>query len=209
MAGKRENPEVIVSKPRQVEVLQGQGMTVVDALADLLILRGPLEYIRSDNGPEFIAHKVRDWIAAVGSKAAYIEPGSPWEKGYCESFNARSRDELLNGEIFYSLREAQILIVQWRLHNNTTKRAQRFGLPSTRGGKYCPDGPEAHDALPMKPGDPMGHACDGYSNHHESSRSGYRQKKRQRFARMSRSISGLRHPPRRHRTKGCRTLHQI
>ena len=65
---------------------------VLDALTDLFILRGPPEYIRSDNGTEFIAQKVRDWIAAVGAKTAYIEPGSPWENGYCESFNARFRD---------------------------------------------------------------------------------------------------------------------
>ena len=64
---------------------------VLDALTDLFILRGPPEYIRSDNGPEFIAQKVRDWIASVGAKTAYIEPGSPWENGYCESFNARLR----------------------------------------------------------------------------------------------------------------------
>ena len=83
---------------------------VLDALTDLFILRGPPEYIRSDNGPEFITLKVQDWIAAVGAKTAYIEPGSPWENGYCESFNARFRDELLNGELFYSLKEAQILI---------------------------------------------------------------------------------------------------
>lgn len=62
---------------------------VVDALTDLFILRGPPEFIRSDNGPEFVAQKVRDWIAAVGAKTAFIEPGSPWENGYCESFNAR------------------------------------------------------------------------------------------------------------------------
>ncbi len=62
------------------------------------------------NGPEFVAQAVRDWIGAVGAKTAYIEPGSPWENGYCESCNGRFRDELLDGEIFYSLREAQILI---------------------------------------------------------------------------------------------------
>lgn len=94
---------------------------VLDALTDLFILRGPPEYIRSDNGPEFIAQKVRDWIVAVGAKTAYIEPGSPWENGYCESFNARFRDELLNGEIVYSLREAQILVEQWRVHYNTVR----------------------------------------------------------------------------------------
>jgi transposase InsO family protein len=83
---------------------------VVGALADMFILRGPPEFIRSDNGPEFVAQKVRDWIAAVGAKMAFIEPRSPWENGYCESFNAHFRDELLSGEIFYPLREAQILI---------------------------------------------------------------------------------------------------
>ena len=64
----------------------------------------------ADNGPEFVAESVRDWIAVVGAQAAYIVPGSPWENGYCESFNARFRDELLNGEIFYTLKEAQIVI---------------------------------------------------------------------------------------------------
>ena len=89
---------------------------VVDALTDVFILHGPPEFIRSDNGPEFVAQKVRNWIAAVGAKTAFIEPESPWENGYCESFNARFRDELLNGENFYSLREAQILIENWRRH---------------------------------------------------------------------------------------------
>jgi len=86
---------------------QANSTDVLDALTDLFILRGLPEYIRSDNGPEFIAQKVRDWIAAVGAKTAYIEPGSPWENGYCESLNARFRGELLNGEIFYSLNYAR------------------------------------------------------------------------------------------------------
>ena len=73
---------------------------VIDALTDLFILRGVPAYIRSDKGPAFIAEAVRQWIKAVGSNTAYIEPGSPWENGYCESFNAGFRDELLNGEIF-------------------------------------------------------------------------------------------------------------
>ena len=92
---------------------------VIDALTDLFIIRGIPAYIRSDNGPEFIANAVRQWIKAVGAETAYIEPGSPWENGYCEIFNARFRDELLNGEIFYSLKEAQIVIEQWRRHYNT------------------------------------------------------------------------------------------
>ena len=84
---------------------------VIDVLTDLFILRGPPAFIRLDNGPEFVAETVRRWIEAVGAKTAYIEPGSPWENGYCESFNARFRDELLNGEIFYSLKEAHMLSV--------------------------------------------------------------------------------------------------
>ena len=94
---------------------------VIDALTGLFIVRGVPTYIRSDNGPEFIAEAVRLWIKAVGAKTAYIEPGSPWENGYCDSFNARFRNELLNGEIFYSLREAQIVIKQWRRHYNTKR----------------------------------------------------------------------------------------
>ena len=94
---------------------------VLDVLTDLFIIRGSPEYIRSDNGPEFVAKSVRNWISAVGAKTVYIEPGSPWENGYCESFNARLRDEFLNGEIFYSLKEAEILIEQWRVHFNTVR----------------------------------------------------------------------------------------
>ncbi len=92
---------------------------VIDALSDLFITRGVPAFIRSDNGPEFVAQNVRDWIRAVGATTAYIDPGSPWENGCYESFNARFRDEFLNGEIFYSLREARILIERWRQHYNT------------------------------------------------------------------------------------------
>ena len=99
----------------------------LDKLTDLFILRGVPAFIRSDNGPEFIAQAVRDWISAVGAKTAYIEPGSPWENGYCESFNARFRDEMLNGEVFYSLHEAQILIEQWRKHYNTKRPHSALG----------------------------------------------------------------------------------
>jgi putative transposase len=75
-------------------------------------------HIRSDYGPEFIAKTVQGWIAAVGAQTAYITPGSPWENGYIESFNARLRDEFLNGEIFYTLQEARILIEAWRRQYN-------------------------------------------------------------------------------------------
>lgn len=107
----------------------------VDTLTDLFILRGVPAFIRSDNGPEFIAKIVRNWIAAVGAKTAYIEPCSPWENGYCESFNARLRDELLNGEIFYTLKEAQIIIEQWRKHYNTVRPHSALG--------YRPPAPES------------------------------------------------------------------
>jgi len=116
---------------------------VIDALTDLFILRGSPAFIRSDNGPEFIAQAVRDWIAAVGAKTAYIEPGSPWENGYCESFNGRFRDELLNGEIFYSLREAQIIIEEWRKHYNTKRPHSALG--------YRPPAPEAKIPMDQRP----------------------------------------------------------
>jgi putative transposase len=94
---------------------------VIDMLSDLFILRGMPGHVRSDNGPEFVAEAVQDWITAVGAKTAYIAPGSPWENGFIESFNARLRDELLDGEIFYTLREAQIVIESWRRHYNTIR----------------------------------------------------------------------------------------
>ena len=94
---------------------------VIDLLSDLFILRGVPEHIRSDNGPEFVAKAVQEWIGAVGAKTAYITPGSPWENGFIESFNARLRDELLNGEIFYTLHEARVVIESWRRHYNAVR----------------------------------------------------------------------------------------
>eukprot|EP00873_Tetraselmis_striata_P030966 jgi/Tetstr1/451230/TSEL_038266.t1 len=85
-------------------------------------------------GPEFIAKAVRDWIVAVGAKTAFIEPGSPWENGYCESFNSKLRDELLNGEIFYSLAEAKVIIEAWRRYYNTERPHSSLG--------YKPPAPE-------------------------------------------------------------------
>ena len=116
---------------------------LIDAVTDLFIWRCVPAYIRSDNGPEFIAQAVRDWIAAVGAKTAYIEPGAPWENGYYESFNARLRDELLNGEIFYSLKEAQILIEKLRKHYNTKRPHSALG--------YRPPAPEAIDPMEFRP----------------------------------------------------------
>ena len=78
---------------------------VIEALADVMVTKGVPEHLRSDNGPEFVARDLRKWLAGTGAKTAYIEPGSPWENGYCESFNSKLRDEFLNGEIFYSIKE--------------------------------------------------------------------------------------------------------
>jgi len=85
-------------------------------------------------GPEFVAKAVQQWIGAVGAKTAYITPGSPWENGFIESFNARLRDELLDGEIFYTLREAQIIIETWRRHYNTVRPHASIGLPRAGPG---------------------------------------------------------------------------
>ncbi len=116
---------------------------VIDALTDLFILRGPPAFVRSDNGPEFVAKDVRAWIAAVGAKTVFIEPGSPWQNGYVESFNARFRDELLNREIFYSLREAQIIIEGWRKHYNTKRPHSALG--------YRPPAPEVFIQMENRP----------------------------------------------------------
>ena len=113
---------------------------VIDILTDLFILRGIPAYIRLDNGPEFSAQAVRDWITVVDAKTAYIEPGSPWENGYCESFNAWFRDELLNGEIFYSLKEAQIIIEQWRKHYNTMRPHSALGYRHPASESIVPVG---------------------------------------------------------------------
>jgi putative transposase len=107
---------------------------VIDVLSDLFILRGVPAYIRSDNGPEFVAKAVQDWIEAVGAKTAYITPGSPWENGFIESFNARLRDELLDGEIFYSLKEVRVVVESWRRHYNTKRPHGSLG--------YKPPAPE-------------------------------------------------------------------
>jgi putative transposase len=107
---------------------------VIDVLSDQFILRGIPGHIRSDHGPEFIAKAVREWIAAVGARTAYIEPGSPWENGYCESFNSKLRDELLDGEIFYSLAEARTVIETWRRYYNIRRPHSSLG--------YRPPAPE-------------------------------------------------------------------
>ena len=108
---------------------------VLHVLTDLFVRHGPPDHIRSDNGSEFTAKAVRDWLSRIGVKTPYIEPGSPWENGYNESFNGKLGDELLKGEIFYSLKEAKVLIEQWRHHYNTIRPHSALG--------YRPPAPEA------------------------------------------------------------------
>ena len=120
---------------------------VIDVLADLFIARGTPGHIRSDNGPEFAAIAVKGWITGVGARTAFIEPGSPWENGYVESFNGKLRDELLGCEVFNSLAEAKVLIEQWRRHDNTVRPHSSLG--------YRPPAPEVVlTVLPMLPNFP-------------------------------------------------------
>jgi transposase InsO family protein len=108
---------------------------VIDELFNLFVFRGIPEHIRSDNGPEFTARAVRRWLSRLGVKTLFIEPGSPWENGYIESFNGKLRDELLNREVFTTLEEARVLIEQWRREYNQIRPHSALG--------YCPPAPEA------------------------------------------------------------------
>jgi putative transposase len=119
---------------------------VLERLSDLFVRRGVPAYIRSDNGPEFTAKKVREWLTRVGVKTLFIEPGSPWENGYCESFNGRLRDELLAREQFDTLLEAKVLIERWRRHYNTVRPHGSLG--------YSPPAPEALQPLHFVPATP-------------------------------------------------------
>ena len=108
---------------------------VIDQLFNLFVLRGIPEHIRSDNGTEFTAREIRKWLSSLGVKTLFIEPGSPWENGYIESFNGKLRDELLNREIFTTLTEARVLIEQWRREYNQIRPHSALG--------YRPPAPEA------------------------------------------------------------------
>jgi transposase InsO family protein len=115
-----------------------RGQDVVEVLRYLFAVRGAPEYVRSDNGPEFASKAVKKWLKASGVKTLYIAPGSPWENGYIESFNGKLRDELLDGEIFYTLIEAQVLIERWRREYNWKRPHSSLG--------YRPPAPVAIEA---------------------------------------------------------------
>jgi transposase InsO family protein len=112
---------------------------VLERLSDLFVRRGVPEYIRSDNGPEFTAKAVREWLGRVGVGTLYIEPGSPWENGYVESLNGKLSDELLDGEVFDTLLEARVLIERYRVRYNTVRPHSGLG--------YRPPAPGAIAAL--------------------------------------------------------------
>jgi transposase InsO family protein len=118
-----------------------KSIDVLETIADLFLIKGVPDHIRSDNGPEFTAKVIREWLERIGSQTLFIEPGSPWENGYNESFNGKLRDELLNGEIFYTLKEAKVLIEQWRRHYNTVRPHSSLG--------YRPPAPETIKPLPI------------------------------------------------------------
>jgi transposase InsO family protein len=123
-----------------------RSQNVLDCLAELFVHRGTPDHIRSDNGPEFTAQAVREWLGRVDVKTLFIEPGSPWENGYVESFNGKFRDELLNLELFYTLAEARVLIERWRIEYNTRRPHSSLG--------YRPPAPEVFAAAPPHGGVP-------------------------------------------------------
>jgi putative transposase len=116
---------------------------VLHTLSNLFLIYGIPENIRSDNGPEFTARTVRRWLQRIGVKTAFIEPGSPWENGYNESFNGKLRDEGLNREIFYNIKEARVVIENWRKEYNTVRPHSSLG--------YRPPAPEAVQPLTFEP----------------------------------------------------------
>jgi putative transposase len=120
---------------------------VLERLSDLFVRRGVPKYIRSDNGPEFTAHKVRDWLERVKVQTLFIEPGSPWENGYIESFNGKLRDELLDRELFDTLLEAKVLVERWRRYYNTVRPHSSLG--------YQPPAPEASQPLSLASATPQ------------------------------------------------------
>jgi len=116
----REAHEILVERSITAE-------DVIEMLKFLFSVHGEPEFIRSDNGPEFIANAIKDWLASSGVKTLYIEPGSPWENGYSESFNSRFRDELLNRELFTNLTEAQVLVEAYRVEHNHARPHSALG----------------------------------------------------------------------------------
>ena len=130
---------------------------VIEVLAAAMIEHGIPEYIRSDNGPEFVAIELRKWLAQTGAKTLYIEPGSPWENGYCESFNSKLRDEFLNGEIFYSLKGVKVLAERWRVYYNTQRPHSSLGYRPPTAQTRRPGNKPGYGKVESKERFPLSH----------------------------------------------------
>jgi len=130
---------------------------VIEVLAEAMIEHGIPEYIRSDNGPEFVAKDLRKWLAQTGARTLYIEPGSPWENGYCESFNSKMRDEFLNGEIFYSLKEVRALAERWRVYYNTERPHSSLGYKPPAPAAWQTEASQGHGKVESKKRFPLSH----------------------------------------------------
>ena len=109
-----------------------RSLEVIEVLSDAMLFHGIPEHIRSDNGPEMTSKRVRNWLQQMGTQTLFIEPRSPWENGYNESFNGKPRHQCLNKEIFYSLKKAQIIIEQWRIHYNIQRPHSALGYRPPR-----------------------------------------------------------------------------
>ena len=139
---------------------------VISALADVMVWKGVPEHLRSDNGPEFVAKDLRKWLADTGAKTLYIEPGSPWENGYCESFNSKLRDEFLNGEIFYSIKELRVLAERWRVHYNTVRPHSSLGYRAPAPAASLTEASQGYGKVESKERFPLSHTpdCGGESS---------------------------------------------
>lgn len=135
---------------------------VIEVLAAAMIEHGIPEYIRSVNGPEFVAIELRKWLAQTGATTLCIEPGSPWENGYCESFNSKLRDEFLNGEIFYSLKEVKVLAERWRVYYNTERPHSSLGYRPPAPQTRRPGNKQGYGKVESKERFPLSLTPDGY-----------------------------------------------
>jgi hypothetical protein len=130
-----------------------------------MIEHGIPEYICSDNGPEFVAKELRKWPAQPGARTLYIEPGSPWQNGYCESFNSKIRDEFLNGDIFHSLKEVRVLTERWRAYYNTERPHSSLGYKPPSPAACLTEASRRHGKVENKERFPLSHTayyCDGH-----------------------------------------------
>ena len=127
---------------------------------DVMVIRGVPEHLRSDNGPEFVTTDLRKWLAATGTRTLYIEPGSPWENGYCESFNSKLRDEFLNGEIFYSMKELRVLAERWRVHYNTVRPHSSLGYRAPAPAAWLTEASQGHGKVESIKRFPLFHTPD-------------------------------------------------